>query len=75
MVGNTSSGVFKDFKPSVFIDIHNIPELKVVSECSILLLFFYYLQRFILGKFGDIWCNVWCCCYNNRYDTIINKVE
>ncbi|BBN18891.1 protein MpAO [Marchantia polymorpha subsp. ruderalis] len=32
VAGNTSSGVYKDFKPSVYIDINKIPELHSVVE-------------------------------------------
>ncbi|KAG6551578.1 hypothetical protein Mapa_007001 [Marchantia paleacea] len=32
VAGNTSSGVYKDFRPSVYIDINKIPELQCVVE-------------------------------------------
>ncbi|KAL3677013.1 hypothetical protein R1sor_026961 [Riccia sorocarpa] len=32
VVGNTSSGVYKDFKPSVYIDISKIPELQRIAQ-------------------------------------------
>jgi xanthine dehydrogenase/oxidase len=34
VVGNTSAGVFKNVNPTVFIDIHNIPELKAAGVSS-----------------------------------------
>ncbi|KAL2608710.1 hypothetical protein R1flu_027283 [Riccia fluitans] len=32
VVGNTSSGVYKDFKPAVYIDISRIPELQRIRQ-------------------------------------------
>ncbi|KAL2608711.1 hypothetical protein R1flu_027284 [Riccia fluitans] len=32
VVGNTSSGIYKDFRPSVYVDINNIPELQCLVK-------------------------------------------